>query len=47
VACHGGFWIRGFDGANRRLQVTALPLIGREGIFVGAAALFWESPQCE
>jgi PAS domain-containing protein len=45
VACHGGFWIRGLDGANRRLQVTALPLIGRDGIFVGAAALFWESPQ--
>lgn len=45
VACHGGFWIRGMDGATRRLEVTAVPLLGRDGIFVGAAALFWESPQ--
>jgi PAS domain-containing protein len=45
VACHGGFWIRGLDGATRRLEVTAVPLLGRDGIFVGAAALFWESPQ--
>jgi PAS domain-containing protein len=45
VASHGGFWIRGMDGATRRLEVTAVPLLGRDGIFVGAAALFWELPQ--
>lgn len=45
VPCHGHFWIRGLDGASRRLSVTALPLLGRHGTLVGAAALFWETPQ--
>jgi PAS domain-containing protein len=44
VPCHGGFWIRGLDGAARRLSVTAVPLLGRHGTLVGAAALFWETP---
>jgi PAS domain-containing protein len=40
---HGGFWIRGRDGARRRIQTTAFPLIGQTGCTVGAVALFWES----
>src|SRR5262249_42420211 len=27
-AVHGDFWIRGIDGARRRISTTAFPLIG-------------------
>ena len=40
---HGSFSIRGLDGMTRRLSVTSIPLLGRQGVLVGAAALFWES----
>jgi len=43
VPSHGSFWIEGLDGERRRLAVTAMPLTGRNGVFVGAAALFWEA----
>jgi PAS domain-containing protein len=39
---HSSFWIRGWDNVRRRIQVTAFPLIGRAGRFLGAVALFWE-----
>lgn len=39
---HREFWITGLDGARRRLVVTALPLVGQAGRFLGAMALFWE-----
>ena len=41
-AAHGQFWIRGMDGAQRFLEVTAFPLLGQGEVFLGAAALFWE-----
>jgi PAS domain-containing protein len=41
-AAHGQFWIKGMDGANRFLEVTAFPLLGQGDAFLGAAALFWE-----
>ena len=41
-AAHGQFWIKGMDGANRFLEVTAFPLLGQGDSFLGAAALFWE-----
>ena len=41
-AAHGQFWIKGMDGANRFLEVTAFPLLGQGDVFLGAAALFWE-----
>jgi PAS domain-containing protein len=37
------FRIRGLDGVDRSLQVTAFPLVGLQGRHLGAAALFWES----
>lgn len=37
-------WIRGWDGVKRRIQTTALPLIGRGDRFLGAAVIFWEVP---
>jgi PAS domain-containing protein len=44
VPCHGTLWILGLDGTRRRLSITAVPLLGRHGVLVGAAALFWETP---
>jgi PAS domain-containing protein len=41
---HGSLWIRGLDQVNRHIEATALPLIGREGRFLGAVAIFWETP---
>jgi len=42
---HGTLTINGLDGKVRHLSSTAVPLLGRHGNFVGAAALFWESRQ--
>jgi PAS domain-containing protein len=38
----GRFFIRGLDGVVRHLDVTAIPITGLQGEFLGAAALFWE-----
>jgi PAS domain-containing protein len=40
---HKVFWIRGMDGNLREIEVTALPLIGQAGRFLGGIAIFWES----
>ena len=37
------FFIRGLDGAVRQVEVAAIPIIGLQGDFLGAAALFWEA----
>jgi PAS domain-containing protein len=37
------FSIRGLDGVDRSIEVTAFPLVGLQGRHLGAAALFWES----
>jgi len=42
---HKTFWIRGMDGNLRRIEVTALPLIGQAGRFLGGIAIFWESTE--
>jgi PAS domain-containing protein len=34
--------IVGRDGVTRRLTVTAFPLFGRGGTFVGAMSVFWQ-----
>jgi PAS domain-containing protein len=36
------FFIRGFDGIRRHVEVAAIPIAGLGGEFLGAAALFWE-----
>ena len=41
---HRSFWIRGMDGVLRQIEVTAIPLIGQAGRFLGAVAIFWELP---
>jgi PAS domain-containing protein len=40
---HKLFWIRGMEGNLRGIEVTALPLIGQAGRFLGGIAIFWES----
>ena len=37
------FFFRGLDGAMRQVEVAAIPIIGLQGDFLGAAALFWEA----
>jgi PAS domain-containing protein len=41
---HGRFWIEGLDRVRRHIEVTAFPLLGVAGRFVGAVAIFWEAP---
>ncbi len=40
---HGALWIAASDGARRRIEVTAIPLIAVPDELVGAAAIFWEA----
>jgi PAS domain-containing protein len=39
------FFIRGFDGVVRHVEVASIPIVGLQGDFLGAAALFWEVSQ--
>jgi PAS domain-containing protein len=41
---HGPLTITGADGASRRIEVTAFPLLAHAGDLVGAIAFFWERP---
>jgi hypothetical protein len=41
---HTHFHIHGLDGVDRRIEVTAFPLIGHAARHVGAVAFFWETP---
>lgn len=39
---HSSFWIEGMDQKNRKLEVTAFPLVNQAKHFLGAIAFFWE-----
>jgi PAS domain-containing protein len=39
----GGYFIRGLDGIERSLTVTAFPLEASDGAHLGAVAVFWET----
>jgi PAS domain S-box-containing protein len=39
---HGALRIRGADGVERTIEVTAFPLFAHVDDFVGAIAIFWE-----
>jgi PAS domain-containing protein len=41
---HRAISIRGGDGRQRRIEITALPLLRDGTELLGAAALFWELP---
>jgi PAS domain-containing protein len=43
-AVHRELRIRGLDGVDRRIAVTAFPLEGQGGRHLGAVAIFWERP---
>lgn len=42
---HKIFWIEGLDGVLREIEVTAFPLVGQADRFLGAIAIFWETPK--
>jgi hypothetical protein len=39
---HSTFWIKGLDGVDRQISVTALPLVGQGDRELGSLAIFWE-----
>ena len=39
---HRRSWIRGLDGHDRKIAITAIPLIGQSDRLVGAFGVFWE-----
>ncbi len=39
---HRDFWIRGMDSVPHHIEVTAFPMTGQAGRYLGAMALFWE-----
>ncbi len=39
---HRALWIRGLPGELHQIEVTAFPLVGQAGRFLGAVAIFWE-----
>ena len=41
---HGAMTIIGSDGRERRIEVTAFPLVGQSGRQLGSVAVFWEGP---
>ncbi|MFT3910343.1 MAG: hypothetical protein QM737_13040 [Ferruginibacter sp.] len=40
---HKTFWIESMHGKAEKISVTAYPIIGRTGNFLGAIALFWKA----
>ncbi len=36
------FFLQGLNGVRRQIDVAAIPIMGLQGEFLGAAALFWE-----
>jgi PAS domain-containing protein len=42
---HGIVKIRGIDGVQRRIEVTAFPLFAHADECLGAIAIFWETPE--
>jgi hypothetical protein len=43
---HKRFYMQGMDAVRRHIDVVSIPIIGLQGEFVGAAALFWEIQEC-
>jgi PAS domain-containing protein len=39
---HQRMFIQGLDRVSRHIEVTSLPIVGLQGEFLGAVALFWE-----
>ena len=43
---HKRHYIHGMNGVRRHIDVVSIPIVGLQGEFVGAAALFWEIEEC-
>jgi PAS domain-containing protein len=41
---HASFRLTGFDGVQRTISATGIPLFARESELVGVVAIFWEQP---
>ena len=39
---HERLYIHGLNGVRRHLEVAAIPILGLQGEFLGAAGLYWE-----
>lgn len=39
---HRMVWGRSFEGVDRLVEITAIPLVGGGGHLIGAVAMFWE-----
>jgi PAS domain-containing protein len=39
---HRTMWIKGLDGADHHISVTAFPLVGQHDRHLGAVAIFWD-----
>jgi PAS domain-containing protein len=44
---HKTFWIESLQGKSEKISLTAYPIIGRAGNFLGAVAIFWEAKDLE
>lgn len=42
---HRAFRIRGMDGTQRTIEVTAFPILGQGELLLGGLAIFWEAGQ--
>ncbi len=36
------YFLQGMNGVRRQIEVASIPILGLQGEFLGAAALFWE-----
>ncbi|WP_255443975.1 PAS domain-containing protein [Robiginitalea sp. SC105] len=43
VPAHRTFWIKSLSGDSINISVSSIPLIGRDGDFCGAMAIFWNN----
>ena len=39
---HGRFFATGLDNVRRHIETTCIPLISKDGKFLGAVAIFWQ-----
>ena len=42
---HKTFWIESLSGKKEKISVTSYPIVGRNGTFLGAMALFWKADE--
>lgn len=43
LPAYAEFWLRTFNGRRRKVEATAVPLMGQGGRHLGAVVTFWET----